>query len=108
MSLFKKILIFLFIFSLIVLALNNDINIDVWDDNYPVLLKPELLRSFVIFGLYAITYITISAIDRIFNLFNWEDDKYGKDIEKVFYKYFISLLITLAIWNFVFSFFFTF
>jgi len=108
MSLFKKILIFLFIFSLIVLAANNDINIDVWDDNYPVLLKPELLRSFVIFGLYAIIYITISAIDRIFNLFNLEDDKYGNDMEKVLPKYAISLMITLAIWNFVFSFFFTF
>ena len=108
MSLFKKILIFLFIFSLIVLALNNDINIYVWDDNFPVLLKPELLRSFVIFGLYAIIYITISAIDRIFNLFNLEDDKYGNDMEKVLPKYAISLMIALAIWNFVFSFFFTF
>ena len=105
MNLYKKILVIFFICLLIILSFNNTVFIDVWHDNYyPVLLKPKLLKSFITFSLYAITYITISTIERIFIL----EDMESFDIGNVLIKHAISLVIAIATWNFTFSFFFTF
>lgn len=103
MNLVKKVFITFLFLLLVVLGLNNSISVDIWEnDRYPVLLKPESLKNFIILGLYAIIYLAISAIDNFLIL----DDEVKFD--RVLIKYFLACCVAIAIWNFLFSFFFTF